>query len=81
MLTNAGASILLYDTRNEARAKDLQQDIPLKLVLLPDFSEPLSAQVPSVESFKALDGDRKAMMLYTSGTVSSTVVYCCSMVS
>jgi hypothetical protein len=74
MLSNAGASLLLHDAENEARAKDLVRGLPqghCKLHDLQRSANPVDSRVhcPGSQRMGELKGDRRAMMLYTSGTV------------
>lgn len=73
MLSNGTASLLLYDKKNEARANALKADLPegsITLKLVPDFLECPGANLNNIEAMPELSGNRKAMMLFTSGTVS-----------
>jgi malonyl-CoA/methylmalonyl-CoA synthetase len=73
MLSNGTASLLLHDKKNEARAQALKEELPegsITLKLVPDFLESPVRELEDIGSMPELSGDRKAMMLFTSGTVS-----------
>lgn len=72
MLSNGTASTLLHDKKNEERAKALQAELPggsLTLKSIPDFTQGHTGSGEDIEAMQELTGDRKAMMLFTSGTV------------
>ncbi|KAI5450739.1 hypothetical protein NCC49_002747 [Naganishia albida] len=73
MLSNGTASMLLHDNKNEERAKALQAELVregLTLSLVPDFTHARAtgAGGEDVDAMQELAGERKAMMLFTSGT-------------
>jgi malonyl-CoA/methylmalonyl-CoA synthetase len=73
MLSNGTASLLLHDKKNKARAQALKEELPegsITLKLVPDFLESPVKELEDIGSMPELSGDRKAMMLFTSGTVS-----------
>lgn len=75
MLSNGTASVLLHDNKNKERAKALQAELVregLTLSLVPDFTHARAtgAGGEDVDAMQELAGERKAMMLFTSGTVS-----------
>lgn len=80
MLSNGTASLLLHDKKNEARAKALQAELPegsITLKSLSDFAQGIAGPVDDIKSMQELPGERKAMMLFTSGTVSPTLPWWC----
>lgn len=78
MLSNGTASLLLHDKKNEGRANALKQELPegsMTLKLVPDFPQRSPGDLVNIDSMPELSGDRKAMMLFTSGTVSNMQFY------
>jgi acyl-CoA synthetase (AMP-forming)/AMP-acid ligase II len=77
MLSNGTASVLLHDKKNEGRAKTLQGELPeLTLRCIPDFTQDSAGRGEDIETMQELAGGRKAMMLFTSGTVSTYASMC-----
>ena len=73
MLSQGTVSLLLYDNENQARADALKHEMQegtLAIKLVPDFAQQPRAKPININSMPELSGDRKAMMLFTSGTVS-----------
>ncbi|GHJ85514.1 hypothetical protein NliqN6_1916 [Naganishia liquefaciens] len=71
MLSQGTASLLLYDDENQARADALKHEMQegtLAIKLVPDFVQQPRAKPININSMPELSGDRKAMMLFTSGT-------------
>lgn len=78
MLSNGTASLLLHDKKNEGRATALRQELPegsMSLKLVPDFPQRPHGDLVNIDAMPELSGDRKAMMLFTSGTVSKMQFY------
>ncbi len=79
MVENAGCGLLICDGKNESRGKDLLKGLPegsCKVILIPNFPNDAekkedsitSVVLPDITTFPILSDDRKAMMLFTSGT-------------
>lgn len=76
MTQNSETSILLYDKPNEGRANDLQKKLQSsEKILVQDYRAKDDRPEPEAYDMSRLPklaDDRKAMMLYTSGTVRAT---------
>lgn len=73
-LENAGADLILTDVDNFTRAKELQQGakkngLDAAILQLPSTGGAASSQPTAAPQWAELHGDRRALMLYTSGTV------------